>query len=440
MIMLDKIVQALKARSELTGWSVRHLITREAQVYLVGQKMEAQRTVADERYRIEVFRQTTGPDGTPGMGVGEISLLPDGDVQASIDKASLVAGLVCNPMHSLPAPAALPDVPLLDEALKKDSLGTLKQATDDMLAAASRHNDVRLTSAEGFAELNTIHHVNSRGVDAEQEMTSVNLEFVLQSKQGDKEVETFREFGRRRAADLNIEAEVERNARFTLDLMQAGPPPNWQGPVVLRDNALVTFVAGDHLTAGVLQSKGSASQKYAKVSAWEIGQSVFRGEVTGDSLTVWANRYIPFGIASNRFDEEGLPAQRVELIRDNKLVSFVASQRYADYLGLSPTGAFGGVELPAGKWETASLLAETHVEIALFSWFNPDNITGDFATEIRLGYLVENGVRKPFKGGQLIGNYMDALANVRWSRETGTFGHYLGPQTARFGNMKIAGD
>ena len=439
-MMLDKITQALKARSELAGWSVRHIITREAQVYLVGHQVEAQRAVDDERYRIEVFRQTTAPDGKPGMGVGEISMLPGGNVQAAVDKASLVAGLVANPVHSLPAPAPLPDVPLLDEDLKKDSLGALKNVTDGMLAAASKHGEVRLTSAEGFAEVNTIRHVNSRGVDAEQEMTNVNLEFVLQSKQGDREVETFREFGRRRASDLNVQVEVDHNARLTLDLMEASPPSNWQGPVVLRDNALVTFVAGDHLTAGVLQTLGSASAKYAKVSNWEIGQSVFRGEVTGDPLTVWANRCIPFGIASNRFDEEGQPAKRVELIRDNMLVNFSASQRYADYLGLSPTGAFGGVELPPGKWDAASLMSKPYVEIALFSWFNPDNITGDFATEIRLGYLVENGVRKPFKGGQLIGNYIDALADVRWSSETGFLGHYLGPTTARFGNLKIAGD
>jgi PmbA protein len=282
---------------------------------------------------------------------------------------------------------------------------------------------MRLTSAEGFADLNTIHHVNSRGVDAEQEMTSVNIEFVLQSKQGDHEVETFREFGRRRAADLNIEAEVERNARFTLDLMQAGPPPNWQGAVVLRDNALMIFVAGDDLTAGLLQSKGSASAKYAQVSNWEIGQSVFRGDVTGDPLTVWANRRIPYG----------------EFIRDNLLVNFVASQRYADYLGLPPTGEFGGLELPAGQWESDALLEEPYVEIALFSWFNPNTITGEFACEIRLGYLVEKGVRKPFRGGQLIGNYLDALADVRWGADTGFFGHYLGPAIARFGNLKIAG-
>jgi predicted Zn-dependent protease len=437
---LDKITEALKGRKELAGWSVRHLINRQAQVYLVGKKMESQRTVLDERFRIEVFRETTAADGRQGMGVGEVSMLPDGDIQSAIEKASLVAGLVCNPPHTIPAPAPLPDVPVLDMEIKKDALGTLTRVAEEMLAAGAAQGDVRLTSGEGFAELNTIHHLNSRGVDVEDELSNINIEFVLQVKKGDEEVETFREYGRRRASDLELQVEVGRNAQMTLDLLQAGPPPNWQGPVVLRDNALVTFVAGDHLTFGVLQSKCSAAQKFAKVSEFEIGKSVFRGEVTGDPLNVWANRTIPYGIASNRFDEEGLPAQRVELIRDNQLVNFTASQRYADYLKLPPTGAFGGVEIPAGKWETGALLEEPYMEVALFSWFNPDNVTGNFATEIRLGYIVENGVRKPFKGGQLIGNYFEALANVRWSSDTGLMGNYLGPRTARFGNMKIAGD
>jgi predicted Zn-dependent protease len=439
-MMLDKIVQVLKERADLAGWSVRHIVTREAQVYLVGQKAESQRAVDDERYCIEIFRQTAGPDGTPGLGSGEITLLPGGDIRGAIEKASLVAGLVSNPVHNFPDPAPMPDVALVDADLKKDPLGTLNIATKDMLTAASKHGAVHLTSAEGFAEVNTIHHVNSRGMDCEQETTSINLEFVLQSKRGDREVETFREFGRRRAGDLNIQSEVDQNARFTLDLIEAGPPPTWQGPVLLRDNALVSVIAGEYLVGGILQTLGSASTKYAKISPWEIGQSVFRGEVTGDPLTVWANRCIPFGMASDRFDGEGLPAQRVELIRENKLAAFSASQRYADYLQVPPTGAFGNVELPPGKWDAASLLSEPYVEIALFSWFNPDGISGDFASEIRLGYLVENGIRKPFKGGQLVGNVLDALANVRWSKETGLFGHYLGPTTARFNNLKIAGE
>ncbi|HLO13442.1 MAG TPA: metallopeptidase TldD-related protein, partial [Anaerolineales bacterium] len=103
------------------------------------------------------------------------------------------------------------------------------------------------------------------------------------------------------------------------------------------------------------------------------------------------------------------------------------------------TGAFGGVELPPGQTPASALLIEPYIEIIQFSWFNPNTITGDFATEIRLGYLVENGMRKPFRGGQLVGNYLDALADVRWSAEAGFFGNYLGPHTARFNNLQIAG-
>jgi predicted Zn-dependent protease len=167
---------------------------------------------------------------------------------------------------------------------------------------------------------------------------------------------------------------------------------------------------------------------------------VFTGEVKGDPLTVWANRCIPYGTLSDRFDSEGVPAQRVELIKENKLVTFSANQRYAEYLDIPATGAFGGVELPPGRTNATDLLAEPYIEIIQFSWFNPDPITGDFASEIRLGYLVENGTRKPFKGGQLIGNYMEALADVRWSAETGFFGNYLGPHTARFNDLKVSGE
>jgi len=437
--MLQKIVNALKERSDLAGWTVRHLITRGAQVYAVPNQIESQRDVEVERYIIDVLRQRSGADGTPRIGSGDATLLPGGDVRAAIEKAALVAGLVSNPVHSVPAPAALPDVPLIDTDLQRDASAVTKEMMERIRAAAARNHSVQLTAAECFGEIHTTHLVNSRGIDAEQEVSQVNLELVLHSQRAENEVESFAEMSRRRVADLDLEEEIERKGRYTLDLFEAGLPPSWQGAVVLRNHVLATFLAGDGLQGSVFQTLGSASSKYAKVSPWEIGKSVFRSDFKGDPLTVWANRRIPFGTRSNCFDDEGLPAQRVPLIRENELVAFAASQRYADYLDLPATGAFGGVELPPGQMQAAALLAEPHVEIIQFSWFNPDTITGDFATEIRLGYLVENGTRKAFKGGQLIGNFLDALADVRWSAETGFFGNYLGPHTARFNDLKIAG-
>lgn len=437
--MLNKIVEALKARHDLSGWTVRHLRSQGAQVYAVPEQIESQRLVNIERYKIDVLRQTSNSAGEPSVGSGDITLLPGEDIQTAIEKAVLTAGLVSNPVYSLPAPASFPDVPLVDAGLQKDPSAAAQTMMEQIRATASKNHDVLLTAAECFGEIHTTHLVNSRGIDAEQEATQIHVEFVLHSQRGERDVETFTDMGVRRIEDLYLDEVIEQRARHTLDLFETTPPPTWQGSVVLRNEILAMFMAGEPLAGGVLQSLGSAASKYAKTSPWEIGKSVFRGEVKGDPLTVWANRCMPYGVNSNRFDEEGLPAQRVALIRENELVAFSANQRYADYLNLPATGAFGGVELPAGQATSSTLLTEPYVEIIQFSWFNPDPITGDFATEIRLGYLVENGTRKPFRGGQLVGNYLDALADVRWSAETGFFGNYLGPRTARFSDLKIVG-
>ena len=106
--MLNKIVDALKARSDLAGWTVRHLTTHGAQVYAVRDQIESQRLVDLERYKIDVLRQTSRPDGTTGVGSGDVTILPGGDIEQAIEKAVLTAGLVANPVHTIPAPAPLP--------------------------------------------------------------------------------------------------------------------------------------------------------------------------------------------------------------------------------------------------------------------------------------------------------------------------------------------
>jgi len=437
--MLNQIVETLKKRSDLAGWTVRHVRTREAQVYAVPMGIESQRAVDNERYLIDVLRNTSTADGSPVVGSGDASLLPGENIDHAIDQATLVAGLVANPVYGLSDPAPMPDVPLCDASLQKDTSTAMLEVMERVRGAAAKYPTVRLTAAECFGEVRNTHLVNSRGIDAEQDSTQIDVEFVLHGRKGDRETETFDAMTRRRIVDLDLEVAIENKVHYTLDLLEAEAPASWQGPVVLRHGALAVFLAGDNLNGSVIQNLASASSKYARISPWEAGKSVFNSDVKGDSLTVWANRAMPFGTKSDRFDGEGLPAQRVELIRENELVTFAASQRYSEYLKIPSTGAFGNIELPPGKTPASALLAEPYVEIIQFSWFNPDTITGDFATEIRFGYLVENGVRKPFKGGQLVGNYMDALADAHWSAETGFFGGYLGPHTVRLNAMKIAG-
>jgi predicted Zn-dependent protease len=438
--MLNSIIQSLRARTDLKEWSVRHLTTRGAQLYAVPAAVEAKRAVDGERYSINVLQHHSAEDGSITCGSGNATLLPGDDIDRAIDAAALIAGLVHNPVYTFPAPADLPEVPVADASFQANPSATLDELYTCLKQAVARHPQVRMTAAEVAGEEVTTHLLNSRGIDAIQVATQIDIEWVLIGRSGEQEVESFVELTRRRAADIDVAGEVDRRARYTVDLLAATTPPMYEGPIVLREATLAGFInSGDFTQGGPFQMLTSGSAKFSKITTWEIGQSVFRREVTGDPLTMWANRRLPYGTHANRFDEEGLPAQRIELIKNNQLLRFTASQRYADYLSLSPTGAFGDIEVVAGHIPAAELLAEPHIEIVSFSWFNPSPVTGDFASEIRLGYLVDGGRRTPFRGGMLVGNVFDALANVRWSSETGFYGDYLGPTTARFGQLKVAG-
>ena len=440
--MLDSILAALRQRHDLQAWSVGHVVEHGAQLYAIAQQVEARREVAREYFVIEVLRDTSSADSTT-CGTASITLLPGDAIERAIDEAALMAGLVHNPPHSIPAQAEMPSVPLADAELltAPDRSRALDRLYARLRQAVAHYPRVRLTAAEFFADETTIHLINSRGLDATQTATSVAAEWVLINRSDGQETEAFSEMTRRRAADIDVEAEVAQRAQSTIDLLQAAPATNYTGPVVLRGEMLANFMCGDKVFAanGLFAVLGSARSKFSQLSKWEIGQSIFRGEVLGDPLTLWATRQLPYGTQSNCFDDEGLPAQRVLLVEENRLMAFTASQRYADYLSLPPTGAFGNLELPPGRTAQSDLLAEPHVEIVSFSWFNPDAITGDFATEIRLGYVVDGSGRRPFKGGLLIGNVLDALANVRWSSETEFDGNYLGPAAARFDQLTVAG-
>jgi predicted Zn-dependent protease len=431
--MFDAIVAALEERSDLLGWTARHVTSCGAQLYSVPDGVESVRGTQDERYILEVLRDTTVVGAEATVGAGNVTVLPGDDIHVAIEAAVLRAGLVHNRPYSLPGPALLPDVPLADPGLSAGLEGALNAAYGHLRDAVAAQAGVRLVAAELFADHVTTRLCNSRGIDATQTGTSVAAEWVLLAQKDDREVETFVEMTRRRMQDLPLADEMARQARWTRDLLDATHPPSQQGPVVLRDAALSEFVS-----AGVIQTLGSASQKFAGASTWEIGKSVLPSEGTGDPLSVWANRQVPYGVGANRFDAEGIPSQRLALIQDNVLQAFSAGQRYAEYLAIPATGDFGVIEVAPGSRPAAGLVSEPHIEVAAFSWFNPDEITGDFASEIRLGYVVGDGKRTPFKGGQLIGNYLQALAGARWSRETGFYGSYLGPTTVRFETLTVA--
>jgi len=431
--MIQNIIKAIEARSDLKAWSVEHIKAKGGQQYDLSKRTEAIRSVETERYVVNLLRETNGPDGDPSCGTGSTTILPSGEIEDALNDAALTAGLVHNEPYHFPESAPIPDVPLSDDQVHGNPAKTAEDILGTLKASAAKYSSIRLTASECFVDEVTTRLVNSRGIDATQIRTDFHLEFVFIAGEGDEEVETFVMLDRRRAADLDVEGEVARRAQYASDLLIAGSAPEYSGPVIVQGGTLGTVV-----NSSVIKVLSQAESKYTEVTPWEIREPIFRIEVKGDPLNIWANRQLAYGSNSNRFDREGIPSQRVELIRNNKLVTFTASQRFSEYLGIPATGEFGDIEVGAGSKPASDLLEAPHVEVVEFSWFNPDAITGDFACEIRLGYIVEGKKRSPFKGGMLVGNLLDGFATMNWSAETDFYGDYLGPTTALFHDLKVA--
>ena len=105
------------------------------------------------------------------------------------------------------------------------------------------------------------------------------------------------------------------------------------------------------------------------------------------------------------------------------------------------TGAFANWEIPAGTTPLDELTRGDGpvLYVRAFSWLTPDGARGNFASEIRVGYLFEKGVRRPIKGGTVSGNVFAALGTARYSKETAFTGDYLGPAAVRFEGLTVAG-
>jgi len=433
-MMLDRLTKALQARDDLKAWSIRKMVSRGAQQYEMPATTEARRHVENETYTVTVLCETPDDEGKPGCGEGQMTILPGADIEQALNEAAIMAGMVHNPTYDFVEKTPLPEVELADPKVLDDPDSGMRHALSTLHDTTAKVPNVRLTAAECFAEETTTTFLNSKGMTGEQTGTRVHLEWVFIAGEGDEEVETFVELDRRRFQDLNLEVEVARRAQYATDLLSAGKAPDYQGPVIIRGGTLA-----DVMNSQVFKILSSATLKYSGETPWDIGKPVVPGEVSGDPVTVYANRALPYGTASNRFDADGVPGQRVMLIENQVLKAWTARKQYADYLGIEATGAPGNIELAPGTTPEAELLAGDHIEAAEFSWFNANPVSGDFACEMRLGYIVKDGKRSAFKGGLLVGNVLTMLADVHLSKETGFYRNYAGPVAARFNQLKVAG-
>ncbi len=441
--MLHDTIIALRSQQGADDWLVHHVKKASTQLYWIGAQPESRRRVDSEQVIVTVYNDHAAKSGD-GLRRGEasVTLLPGdlGDLPSRLDQAVFMASLTDNPPFGLPGPAEHPRVEIADSELYSHPEAAANNLIAQLLDALRLEKGVRLSSAEVFVEANHAYLENSRQARGEQASTRILLDMVLLANDGDNEMESSIAFERRRAADLDIPTLAHRYAQYARDALVADAPRSGTFPVVVSDEALAELMMSEGESPLVVRS--AAEFKYQQMTPWQVGQTIFPEPGNGDPVTIYSNAILPFGTRSRCYDQDGLPAQRTLIVDRGVCAQFWASQRFAEYLDMLPTGQFGNMEVMPGKTAYDQLLLgdAPFYHIVAFSAMSPDPFTGDFVGEIRLGYEIAHGQARPIRGGSISGNLFAVLADARLSQETCALGDYNGPRAMRFAAVTLSGD
>lgn len=423
---------AALAKTPLSGWEIRRVQDRSHQLYLVFDEVESYRQVQEEKYYLRLYlRHTVG--GQDFLGESGWTANPGDDYDPALAQALARAPLVTNPLFTLPAPPQdYRALTLADPRLRDQPEAVLWQVRHELSQAVASTAGIALAGAELFSHYRQVAYWNHTGLGGSYEETSIQVQFALLAAGNGLEAESLGWQEASFLADLDLPAVAQRYGRYAQDQLRAELPPSGCFPVVLGEEAVANIFS--YLTA---QASGEARfQGWSRLSP---GAPVIK-DPRGDLLTLSSDPWLPGGGASRPFDHHGLALRPVTFIAANLFQQPLADKRYADYLGLPPTGPLTNLRVAPGQTPQAELVSRGPVlELLRFSTLEPNPVTGALSGEIRTGYLHRQGRCQPLKGGALTCLLDEALRDLTLSRETVRRGAYLGPAAIRLAAVEISG-
>lgn len=399
--------------------------SHEHQLYLLRHKIESRRNVETRYYEITVYKKHSST-GKKFQGEYTFIYKPDTDLHFYLEQADVACEMLKNRHYNLVGSTNITDVALLDPQLC-DPIATGDHLSE-MIQKSSKEPSVRLSSAELFLRRSAVTLLTSTGIEVSKEKGLIELEVSLLGRKGKQEQELNFHLQRRSVDHLRLEQRLKEYCEHTRNMLAVQVPKNGKATVVLMEPEISNLLA-----PVVFHSSGQARDK-------GISRFILDERISTDSqntFTMKSSGILPYGLYSEPFDDDGIPGQEHTIIDQGIFKKYWTTKRYADYLGVEPTGSFKNIVIEPTI--NAVFNDSDYFEIVQFSDFSPDPITGDFVAEIRFGYHVKQGMKTPIKGGSVGGNVFESLSDLCFSDNNVFEGNYLGPRVFVLRNLSISG-
>lgn len=290
--------------------------------------------------------------------------------------------------------------------------------------------------------------LSSKGINKYDEETSFNFNFSLYFEKNGEKWESGDYVSVRKFSDIEkaeIEKRIKREAEEAKKLAGAKPIKTQNLPVLydLKISSFFLWIISSLLNGDNLYHRESF------ISNEDIGKKFF-----SDKLTIIENPFIPYGLASRSFDDEGIPCKeriiiengiikgtfenyRSSLLNKRKPTGNASRGNYKSLPDISPSNLI----LKNGDKKIDEIISKIDKGFYCLGTigFGVDRITGNYSRGA-YGFLIERGeITTPVARVTIASNLKDMLRNImEISKEYDTFHPFLSPAIL-ISEMKVGG-
>lgn len=422
--MEELLLNLLRNEPRIHQYSVTFRSTQSAEWFYILHKLDQSRR-KDVRYGfVKVY-----VDHDEKRGHAEFAVYPshtEADIRQLIDDAILSASLIDNPPYVLPEKVSI-ETPI--EAFDRVDFG--EKLIDFTFAMEAKYHG-EINSFEVFVNSHNIRFVNSNGTDVRYANHDSLIELIVNANDGEKEIELMREWRLAAFDKQQLETRFEELFREARDRSAAKPTPD------LKKSDLL--LSGDNVKQllGVYASVTHAQTVFNHSSPYELGQEMQK-EALGDRLTITMTDTLSASCANAPIDEDGVALKSVTIVESGVFKNVWGDARHCQYAKVPITGNLKNMKVDLGTHPLEEIEAGQVLEVLDFSSFVVDEGSGDFGGEIRLGYVLENGQRRPISGGSVSGNLLELHTNLRLSDVGQDLDRFSGPQKIRIADVTVSG-
>jgi PmbA protein len=432
--MIENIKKILTNREEISAWKLKLINTEAQELFFIKKALEMNRYKNVEHLELTIYIDSE-EGGVKYRGASSIELHPtltDEEIIKEIEATVFAASLIKNEYYPI-----VDDIPEKSKkAVSNFSEKPLVQWIEPIAEAifsADIYVNGCVNSAELFLNKDYTRIVNSEGIDVDFTTYNGKVEFIVNWSGNIEEIELYKAIEFSEFDASYISNKVNDMLKLAKDKAVAVATPNLEKSTVLLTGESAKSILKYYY------SQASAEAIYNKVSVLKLGESVQGKSVEGDLISITLEPELKGSTKSASYDNDGSSLSRVDLYSEGKLMRYWGNKRYCYYLGVAPTGIIENFIVKGGKKSIEDLKSEPHLEIIAFSDFQINNLTGNYAGEIRLGWYYDGITTIPVTGGSISGNIKCNHEKMFLSRELQQDNNYVGPKTIKLFDVTVAG-